>query len=90
MVTRSFRATPEELRKFAALGGGAWVRRLIQAAPRGVKVERRPSVPGQNVEPQSFRAEPAQVCKFAALGGAVWLRQMINAAPWPRGTKGLK
>jgi hypothetical protein len=87
MVTRSFRATPDELRKFAALGGGAWVRRLIQNTPRGSKVARRPRTGGPKVEPQSFRAEPAQVRKFSALGGAVWLREMIDATPWPRGTK---
>lgn len=39
MVPASFRAEPEQLRKFTALGGGAWLRGLIDAAPwpRGTK-----------------------------------------------------
>lgn len=39
MVPASFRAEPEQLRKLTALGGGAWLRGLIDVAPwpRGTK-----------------------------------------------------
>jgi hypothetical protein len=39
MVTQSFRAEPEQLRKFTALGGGEWMRAVIDATPwpRGAK-----------------------------------------------------
>lgn len=39
MVTQSFRAEPEQLQKFAALGGGAWMRQMLDATPwpRGTK-----------------------------------------------------
>jgi hypothetical protein len=33
MVPGSFRAEPEQLRKFAALGGGAWMRAKLDAEP---------------------------------------------------------
>jgi hypothetical protein len=87
MVVQSFRAEPAQLRKFAALGGGAWVRERIHCAPRGSKaVTAHPSA-GDNLVTQSFRAEPAQLRRFKALGGSAWLRATLDATPWPRGTK---
>ncbi len=39
MVTQSFRAEPEQCRKFTALGGGEWMRQVLDATPwpRGAK-----------------------------------------------------
>lgn len=42
MVPASFRAEPEQILKFAALGGGAWMRAKLDAEPwpRGTKVKK--------------------------------------------------
>lgn len=44
MPTQSFRAQPEQLRKFKALGGSAWMRRVLDATPwpRGAKPVKQP------------------------------------------------
>jgi hypothetical protein len=46
MITQSFRAEPEQCRKMAALGGGEWLRAMIDATPwpRGAK-ENQPARP---------------------------------------------
>jgi len=89
MVVQSFRAEPAQLRKFKALGGGAWVRRQIQHTPLPKRVTVYPSS-GDSLVTQSFRAEPAQLRRFKVLGGSAWLRAMLDATPWPRGLKGVK
>lgn len=47
MVTQSFRAEPEQTRKFAALGGGEWMRKVLDATPwpRGAKSTPAPAKP---------------------------------------------
>ncbi len=91
MVVQSFRAEPAQLRKFAALGGGAWARSLIDAQHRltAARVTDWPSS-GDSLVTQSFRAQPEQLRKFKALGGSAWMRQVLDATPWPRGVKSAK